>query len=64
MPEHRIPKLSHHKASGKAIVRLNGKDFYLGLWRSRAARLHLSGHPFGQSWDFPVIGVNSPSDRR
>ena len=39
MPEHRIPKLSHHKASGQAIVRLNGKDFYLGPWGSRVARI-------------------------
>lgn len=38
MPELRIPKLSRHKASGQAIVRLSGRDFYLGPWGSRAAR--------------------------
>lgn len=29
-PSHRIPKLTHHKASGRAVVRLNGDDHYLG----------------------------------
>jgi integrase len=26
----RVPKLSHHKASGQAVVRLSGKDHYVG----------------------------------
>ncbi len=34
----RIPKMSHHKASDQAIVRLTGRDFYLGPWKSQAAR--------------------------
>jgi integrase len=33
------PHMSHHKASGQAIVRLSGKDFYLGPWGSKAARV-------------------------
>ena len=43
MPEHRIPKLSHHKGSGQAIVRrLNGKDFLPGvLGEPLAARTEL-----------------------
>lgn len=39
MPEFRVPKLSHHKASGNAVVRLGGKDFYLGPWKSKAAKV-------------------------
>ncbi len=27
-----VPKLSHHKASDQGVVRLDGKDFYLGRW--------------------------------
>jgi hypothetical protein len=27
-----IPKLSQHKASGKAVVRLNDRDHYLGVF--------------------------------
>jgi hypothetical protein len=38
MPEVRIPKLSHHKASGQAVVRLSGKDFYVGPWNTQVAR--------------------------
>jgi hypothetical protein len=28
----RIPNLCHHKATGQAVVRLNGKDVYCGLF--------------------------------
>jgi hypothetical protein len=38
MPDFRIPKLCHHKASDRAIVRLGGIDHYLGPWGSAAAR--------------------------
>lgn len=33
----RIPKLCHHKASGKAVVRLNGEDHYLGMYGTKDA---------------------------
>jgi len=33
-----VPKMSHHKASGHAVVRLAGKDHYLGPWGSKTAR--------------------------
>jgi hypothetical protein len=39
MSPRRIPKMSHHKASGQAVVRLSGKDYYLGPWGSRTARI-------------------------
>jgi integrase len=35
----RIPKSSRHKATGQAVVRLNGKDYYLGRFGSAAARV-------------------------
>jgi integrase len=34
----RIPKPCRHKATGQAVVRLNGKDHYLGPWKSPAAK--------------------------
>ncbi len=34
----RIPKMTHHKASGHAVVRLNYCDHYLGPWGSKPAR--------------------------
>jgi integrase len=33
-----IPKLTQHKASGKAVVRLNGRDHYLGLFGTPEAK--------------------------
>lgn len=33
-----VPKMSHHKASGQAVVRLSGQDFYLGPWGTKVAR--------------------------
>jgi integrase len=32
-----IPKHCHHKASGRGVVRLNGRDHYTGVWGSSAA---------------------------
>jgi hypothetical protein len=34
----RVPKLCRHRATGRAVVRLNGKDFYLGRYGSAAAK--------------------------
>lgn len=34
----RVPKLCKHRATGQAVVRLNGKDFYLGRYGSAAAK--------------------------
>ncbi len=33
-----VPKYRHHKASGQAIVTLDGQDFYLGAYDSRPSR--------------------------
>ena len=33
------PKYRHHKASGQAIVTLNGRDHYLGLWKSKSSKV-------------------------
>jgi integrase len=35
----RLPRLRHHRASGLAVVSLNGRDFYCGPWRSKTSRL-------------------------
>jgi integrase len=32
------PKYYKHKASGQAVVSIDGQDFYLGPWKSRASR--------------------------
>ena len=37
MPK-RIPKYSHHKPTGQARVRINGKSFYLGPYDSEQSR--------------------------
>jgi integrase len=34
-----LPQYRRHKASGQAIVTLNGRDFYLGPWKSKASRI-------------------------
>lgn len=35
----RLPKYGKHKASGQAVVKLDGRDVYLGLWNFRAGQL-------------------------
>jgi len=39
MPNDKLPRMTHHKASGQAVVRLGYRDFYLGPWGTRAARI-------------------------
>jgi integrase len=39
MPDIRIPQLSYHKASGQDVVRLGGKDFYLGPHGTDVAKI-------------------------
>src|SRR5688572_20258571 len=34
-----IPRLRHHRPSGRAVVTLNGRDVYVGAWGARAAQL-------------------------
>jgi integrase len=34
----RTPQLTHHKATGRARVRFNGRDYYCGKWGSREAQ--------------------------
>ena len=38
MPKKSLPSYRLHKASGQAVVTLNGKDFYLGRYKSKASR--------------------------
>lgn len=37
MPAH-FPTYRQHKPSGKGVVTLNGRDFYLGPWNSAESR--------------------------
>ena len=34
-----VPKYRRHKASGTAIVTIQGKDHYLGPWKSKASHV-------------------------
>ncbi len=34
-----VPKYRKHRASGQAVVTLNGRDFYLGPHNTKASRL-------------------------
>ena len=38
MPADRIPSYTHHRASGQAVVRIDGRDIYLGKWKSAESR--------------------------
>ena len=33
----RVPSYRHHKPTGQAVVTLNGHDFYLGKWNTKAS---------------------------
>ncbi|MCP4512365.1 MAG: hypothetical protein GY826_38875 [Fuerstiella sp.] len=33
------PKYRHHKASGQAVVTIQGRDHYLGPWKTKASKL-------------------------
>ena len=33
-----VPKYSLHKASGQAVIRLNGRDIYLGAYNSKESK--------------------------
>jgi integrase len=35
----KLPSLRHHKASGRAVVTLNGRDHYVGAWNSPESRV-------------------------
>ncbi len=34
-----VPKYCRHKASGQAVVTIQGRDHYLGPWKSKASHL-------------------------
>jgi integrase len=59
-----IPKYSHHKASGQAVVNICGKDHYLGPWKSKASQLEYDR--LITEWiaaGRPSIRTQSPSQR-
>lgn len=50
----RIPKLCKHKATGQAVVRLDGKDHYLGQFGTASATAAYERWPTAD--DFPIHG--------
>ncbi len=38
MSKPRVPSYHHHRPSGQAVVTLDGRDFYLGKWNTKASR--------------------------
>ena len=53
-----VPKYRKHRASGQAIVTLNGRDHYLGPHRTQASRIEydrLIGR-VARKWTQPVAG--------
>jgi hypothetical protein len=36
---HAVPKYHKHRASGQAALTINGKDYYLGLYGSKASKV-------------------------
>ena len=33
-----VPRYCKHKASGQAVVKIQGRTYYLGKWKSKASR--------------------------
>ena len=58
-----VPKYRRHKASGQAIVTIQGRDHYLGRWRSKVSKLtyeRLIGEWFAAGR--PSKPTSSPND--
>jgi hypothetical protein len=49
-----VPQLTHHKATGRAVVHLNGKDYYLGPFGSAEAKARYSRLAFGRVRRLPI----------
>jgi hypothetical protein len=59
----RVPKYCRHKASGQAVVTIQGRDHYLGPWKSKASRLEYDR--LISEWiaaGRPVAGTSSAHD--
>ncbi len=59
----RVPKYCRHKASGQAVVTIQGRDHYLGPWKSKAS--HLEYDRLIGEWiaaGRPVAGASSRHD--
>ena len=37
-PKNHVPKYRRHKVSAQAIVTIEGRDHYLGPWKSKASK--------------------------
>lgn len=58
---HRLPKYRKHKASGRAVVSLGGRDHYLGPWKSAASKREYD-RLTGERLAFGGIAVQSADD--
>ena len=36
---HSVPRYRLHRASGQAVVTIDGRDHYLGVWKSTASKI-------------------------
>jgi hypothetical protein len=55
----RNPRYCRHCASGQAVTAINGTDFYLGLWKSKASREeydHIIGEYLANGRRLPGVG--------
>ena len=54
-----VPKYQKHRASGQAVVRLNGQDFYLGPHGTKASKIE-----YGRltSWQPSTGRFSAPRD--
>ena len=62
-PSHRkVPSYCHHKASGQAVVRINSKDIYLGLYGTPASKEKY--HRVIAEWLAASQHTNAPQNAR
>ena len=45
-----LPKYRKHRASGQAVVTLNGRDFYLGPHGSKVSKMEYDRLIAGMAW--------------
>jgi hypothetical protein len=69
---HSVPKYRKHRASGRAVVTIAGKDHYLGPWKSKASKIEYgrligewlaAGRPAASNSGSPTITIGQPINR-
>jgi hypothetical protein len=57
-----LPAYRHHKPTGQAVVRFNGRDFYLGRFKTKASLAEydrLTGEWKANGRQLPDVGITS-----